>query len=136
MSSLNTNAPDSNAFKMKDGECCNDPQLCCYACFCPCFVNWEVAKNIGEKYAWAHCLATCCGSGCSDLTILGEEVALKRKIPMTISESACQSCFNICTCYSCKVLHESRLYRDCQQVEPVQQCLVIDDRGGDIKQFS
>lgn len=128
--SFNTNSAAPKEFHMKTGQCCNDPALCCYASCCPCFAMKEVASNVGNDNGWIHCLATFpFNLGCCSLTMLGQEVALKHDIPMTTAESACNSCFGSCTCYSCKVLHESRLHKREEAVGAVAEWQSMQDRG-------
>lgn len=99
-------------FEMTIGGCCDKPGLCCYDCCCPCFSFMEAATNIGDECPIAYCLATWCGLGCCALGIIGENVAKKRGIDMDLGKSLVCACFNPCTCYSCRVVNESRLYKE------------------------
>lgn len=90
--------------------------LCLYTCCCSCLAYKEAADNIspdGNSNGIVYCLVTFpLGFGCCALTVLGDEVARKRGIEQGMAMSAIKSFFDCCTCYSCSVVHESRLYRD------------------------
>mmetsp|Transcript_24087 Transcript_24087/g.39856 ORF Transcript_24087/g.39856 Transcript_24087/m.39856 type:complete len:137 (-) Transcript_24087:675-1085(-) len=103
-----TQQPD---FQMTVGGCCDDPGLCIFDCCCPCFTLMEAATNIGDDCPVAYCLAACCGLACCALGVLGKDVANRRNIEMDMGKSCFCSCFNCCTCYSCRVVNESRLYK-------------------------
>lgn len=101
----------SEDFNMPIAGCCDDPGLCIYDICCPCLTIMEGANNIGDSCACVYCLATLCGLGCCVLSFLGHDVADKRGIPMGMGKSCCCSLLNLCTCYSCRVVNESRLYK-------------------------
>lgn len=98
-------------FQMNIGGCCDEPGLCIYDCCCPCLTLMEGAENINDGCPCAYCLAVCCGFGCCALGILGQNVADKRGVDMDMGKSCVCSFFNLCTCYSCRVIKESRLYK-------------------------
>lgn len=77
----------------------------------PCFTLCEAADNIGESGP-LYCIAACCGLGCCALGALGEQVAKKRGIKdYDLAKSCGCALLNCCTCYSCRVVNESRLYK-------------------------
>ena len=102
------------------GDCCKPgADVCLYACCCPCFAYKEVSDNIappgqGGFNGWMYCLLTYpLGLGLCVLCIVGDEVAKKRGIEQGgIVCSFAKACCDCCVCYSCSVLHESRLYKE------------------------
>lgn len=58
-------------------------------------------------------VAACFGLGCCALGALGEQVAKKRGIKEYDLYKSCGCAFFNCrTCYSCRVVNESRLYKN------------------------
>eukprot|EP00521_Asterionellopsis_glacialis_P016456 CAMPEP_0195305194 /NCGR_PEP_ID=MMETSP0707-20130614/35857_1 /TAXON_ID=33640 /ORGANISM="Asterionellopsis glacialis, Strain CCMP134" /LENGTH=116 /DNA_ID=CAMNT_0040369241 /DNA_START=47 /DNA_END=400 /DNA_ORIENTATION=+ len=100
-----------NELEMKLGGCCDEPGLCIYTTCCPCFAVMEGANNIDE-IGPLYCLLTFCGFGCCAVGVLGEKVGGKRDIPISVGESLLMTCFDCCTCWSCRVIHETRLYKE------------------------
>ena len=99
-------------------DCCKGGTgLCLFACCCPCFAFKEAADNMapanGSSNGWLYCILTYpLGVGICALCFLGEEVAQKRGIDSGgMVCSFCKACCDPCCCYSCTVLHESRLYK-------------------------
>lgn len=107
----NNNKMAQPDFEMAICGCCSKPCICIYDVCCPCLTIMEGAGNIDDDCPIAYCLATCLGLGCCALSILGKNVAESRGIEMDMGTSCCCACFNPCTCYSCRILNESRLYK-------------------------
>lgn len=107
-------------FDMQPCECCKGGAgLCLFAMCCPCFAYKEAADNItpagaGGSTGCLYCVLTCpLGFGCCALTVLGDEVAQKRGIENGGVMCSClKATFDGWCCYSCSVLHESRLYKE------------------------
>ena len=103
----------SKELDMPCGGCCQDPGLCIYTWCCPCFAFNEAASNVGSQNGIIYCLMVFpLGFGCCALTMLGDEVTSKAGIEMGLPGSACNSCCDCVTCYSCRIVHESRLYKE------------------------
>mgnify|MGYP005842808007 CR=1 FL=1 len=97
-------------------QCCDEMDLTCYVCWCPCLAYKEAAENLGND-GILYCLMTfpCC-CGCCVLTVLGEETAKRRNIDVGLPSSALCACLSPCTCYGCTVVHETRLFRESHSI--------------------
>ena len=94
-------------------QCTNDMGGCLYAWCCPCFAYKEVAENTGDDMGLLYCLVTFpLGCGCCVLTVLGDKVAQQRGIDSGLCKSGCKAFFDPLCCYSCSLLHESRIMRE------------------------
>jgi len=136
-------------------NCCNSSNssadVCLKSTFCPCLVFHEIAQNIDldEPLPTLFCLTsysvyiifkaimghttTTFADPCSmlNLAYLGSEVAQRRGIAdHTMKESCLHSMCNICTCYMCRVLHESRLYKKEKVMDAIQKEEVM-ERGNE-----
>jgi hypothetical protein len=90
--------------------CFHDVGAFCYTCWCPCFAFKEAAENMGEG-GNLFCLATTVGCGCCVLTSLGQRAAKTQGISAGLCQLACLAMCNAITCYSCVVVHESRVIK-------------------------
>eukprot|EP00547_Thalassionema_nitzschioides_P007905 CAMPEP_0194200282 /NCGR_PEP_ID=MMETSP0156-20130528/955_1 /TAXON_ID=33649 /ORGANISM="Thalassionema nitzschioides, Strain L26-B" /LENGTH=223 /DNA_ID=CAMNT_0038925257 /DNA_START=39 /DNA_END=710 /DNA_ORIENTATION=+ len=117
-------------------------EVCLSSTFCPCLALREIAQNLGyeEPLPTYFCMSsypvllackavtghavTCTAI---NLAYLGSEVAERRGIDQSMEYACCQASWNIFSCYMCRVLHESRLYKkDCIDFE--EACEVM-ERG-------
>ena len=98
---------------MACGGCCAEGcGLCCFACCCPCLAFKEAADNVGSDNGIIYCLVTFpLGFGCCALTVLADEVAKKNDVDLGIATAAVFACLDPCCCLSCRILHESRVYK-------------------------
>jgi len=128
----------------------DDPStnVCLASTFCPCLVLREITQNIGlnEPFPTLFCLTsyplfmafkamighpTAFADPCSTLNLafLGSVVAHRRGITdHTMKKSCLYSMCNVCTCYMCRVLHESRLYREERMMDSIHKEEVM-ERG-------
>merc|ERR1712226_1759077 len=122
-------------FVMTHRDVCRpeNAEVCLTSTFCPCLALREISQNLGyeEPLPMYFCLSsypillackaltghavTCTAI---NLAYLGSEVADRRGIDQSMEYACCQASWNICSCYICRVLHESRLYKkDCDDFE-------------------
>lgn len=90
---------------------------------CPCLALRDIAQNVGypEPIPSLLCLSTgflckisiCYSVTCqvSSLACLGSKLAEKQGNDHRIEKAFARASWNLCTCYMCQALHESRLYK-------------------------
>lgn len=82
-----------------------------YYSYCPCFALCNAANDAKLNNGDLYCIMTTCGCGCCALMMLGQDIEEKRGLRKHDGCWHCMhTCFNGCTCHSCRVVNECKVY--------------------------
>lgn len=82
---------------------------------CPCIAIYQAAEDIGDDNGIILSIGTLLGFGSCMYCLMADKVAKKRGIDQGMPMHCCCICFDPCTCFSCAVINEARLYKVAQE---------------------